>query len=866
MKMPFRRLTLLVPAAAALIAGGGMPIKSLAQNEFEAVVTRDAEGASSIEWATVPGMYDVLEQSDDLVDWEPSGIAAYGFGQGVSVMIHEAPEPDGSGGGGGGGNPPASPDAGSFWFSVTPLETPSGNKALAGWLGVDGSSYQVLMDKDFSPGGPSPITSLGFVFVDDGVESWSVVFFGGFGVAYHSGLEALTRAALPAAEQATYDRLDDAATFAAIDAYLAANPPQSNPGPAPGGSAASANPRMFYRVARHWVDSDGDGWWDHLELSFGGTSPFSADSDGNGVPDPADDHDGDGVPNEHDYNLRLERQFVALSYEVPPEPGGGSSVPTYPTFPTITAPITPGEFGCVWNTDLEFELFGEHLELGDSSTPGTIRGIAASYLWNQAWEMIWSEGQDLAALDISQLRAYGESWTPDSSGTNGPDRASYLRFRLRLAADRPLDANVTQAFIEERYPSLFSDPAYTVIYVELPAGEVETPEEEYLLVQVAIPDNDRAAAQLRPPVLRDVNDTQDGTDDVIITPWDTTQNIAAVNIAWIDAHTSPQNAAPRMPQLEFEIPGLPAGHTVEAKFEVNYERGNGSRGALNRPEDQVRIPANGGYSQLNGGIWRIWQSYQNTDFFGGDAVVTYRVLNGGNEIVAPQSINFRIGGANPDDGRSRAFIEAQQDAAPGGDLWFAYAIAKHESANYNNHGLVQNTRYNQFLELPRHRRDVGRPVFGDDRNADGTPRGPGGYGMFQVTIPDIPREQIWNWQENVTGALAILRQKRDIAWDWMNEQANRPGSNRPHGQRPQALLDRGVDVPVPDRTVRGVLFSDDVNGGRDGVIEHAVTMKAYNSATAHYCSWGGNAAGWVFNNTNGGGFDYVDRVCSEVEN
>ena len=372
---------------------------------------------------------------------------------------------------------------------------------------------------------------------------------------------------------------------------------------------------------------------------------------------------------------------------------------------------------------------------------------------------------------------------------------------------------------------------------------------------------------LLPVEIRDINGAGDA-DDVTITPWDTSQNIANNNIAWIDAHQSAQNVAPRMPQLEFRVPGLPDGLTIEAKLNVQYTRGNRARAARNQAEDRVRIPANGNFAQVNGDAWQLyneadWQTeLTERGFFGGEATLTYQIKQVGNIVVGPEEIDFRIGGENPDDARCKAYIEAQPNAGPGGTLWFAYAIAKSESRDYNGGG----SRYNQFLELPTHRRDVGRPLFGNDAH------GPGGYGMFQVTgtaadnDANIPREQFWNWMENVDGAMPILAAKRAIADRWMNNAAPRnPPNPRPDGQRPQARFDRGVDVPVPDRTVRGVLFSDNA-ANRDGVIEDAVTIKAYNGAAAHYCSWGGNAAGWGFNNTNNLGFDYVDRVCQEVEN
>lgn len=71
----------------------------------------------------------------------------------------------------------------------------------------------------------------------------------------------------------------------------------------------------------------------------------------------------------------------------------------------------------------------------------------------------------------------------------------------------------------------------------------------------------------------------------------------------------------------------------------------------------------------------------------------------------------------------------------------------------------------------------------------------------------------------------------------MNKQSIRPSTNIPDGQRPQTRIDRGVDVPVPDRNARGILFSDNANADRVGPIEDAVTIKSYNSASNHYCFW-----------------------------
>ena len=79
-------------------------------------------------------------------------------------------------------------------------------------------------------------------------------------------------------------------------------------------------------------------------------------------------------------------------------------------------------------------------------------------------------------------------------------------------------------------------------------------------------------------------------------------------------------------------------------------------------------------------------------------------------------------------------------------------------------------------------------------------------------------------------------------------------------QRSQAkAYNKNVDLPVPDETQDNVTFKD----GTSRIVEHAVAMKLYNgSSKGYYCAWNGKA--WKFNRTNNLGFNYVERVCSEV--
>ena len=126
---------------------------------------------------------------------------------------------------------------------------------------------------------------------------------------------------------------------------------------------------------------------------------------------------------------------------------------------------------------------------------------------------------------------------------------------------------------------------------------------------------------------------------------------------------------------------------------------------------------------------------------------------------------FYIGGKNPDDARCKTFITQTTVQVQQPMSWFAYAIAKHESKDYNATG----SRYNQFWDTSGRFGGVdhlaGEVLWVNNPNE----APPKGFGIFQVTgnasdnTADIPRKQLWNWQENVRGGLAIVASKRAIA-------------------------------------------------------------------------------------------------------
>jgi hypothetical protein len=281
-------------------------------------------------------------------------------------------------------------------------------------------------------------------------------------------------------------------------------------------------------------------------------------------------------------------------------------------------------------------------------------------------------------------------------------------------------------------------------------GETRTVKEEFLPITLApgesseIIENSAATepalqdtggiiqydSNLLPVEIRDVKGAGTGDDVVIQTSSAKIDRPTDAQIAFIEPHGS-SDGGPMMPQIEAAITGGPLTLDVEWSLEVKYDRGNGLRTARNQSEDTVTFPA---VTKKVDEVWRIYQEsswaekLSSNGFFGGHAVLKMKI--GSTE----QQFHFRIGGKNPQAAKAKQYIESLADCAPNQTLWFAYAIAKSESKDYNGSG----SRYNQFLSLPQNPRDNGFPLFGDDDS------GPGGYGMFQVTgnvqsqLTDIP--------------------------------------------------------------------------------------------------------------------------------
>jgi hypothetical protein len=277
------------------------------------------------------------------------------------------------------------------------------------------------------------------------------------------------------------------------------------------------------------------------------------------------------------------------------------------------------------------------------------------------------------------------------------------------------------------------------------------------------------------------------------------RDLSDKHIAFIQPH-SETNDSPGMPNLVARLPGASAGLKVRWRLEVEYKRGNGYRAAyvedFTRPEDTVRIPFSQGSDPVftaemdAAQEWRIFESeywtneMQQRGFFGGTGKLFVWVPATNPQAPTEPVLTFRIGGRNPDQEKARAFI----DGSAGAPFWYAYAIAKHETfgrVKENGTRRFYNQFYTKYQGGPigDDARDMGWvawakswPLYNLDRGSrTGPQNGPGGYGLFQMTLgpkhPNDPvvgedflaRTSIWNWQDNTRSAVAELRGKALLA-------------------------------------------------------------------------------------------------------
>lgn len=191
-----------------------------------------------------------------------------GYGQTVSVLVHENP----NNGGGGGGAIPGLPQ---HDFSISSYLN---GDSLIAWKGTDGSPYQLYTTDSYFGVNDPPL--FGTEVVDPNGDYKLFLFQSGAPLPPNAA--SLTLAALPQVEQ-------DKITFLTSAQQQIVNELAANGGTTTQTGAISSNVgnKGFFRLIIGREDTDGDGLYNDIEETFG-TNPFEDDTDQDGVTDPWD--------------------------------------------------------------------------------------------------------------------------------------------------------------------------------------------------------------------------------------------------------------------------------------------------------------------------------------------------------------------------------------------------------------------------------------------------------------------------------------------------------------------------------------------------------------------------------------------------
>ncbi len=221
--------------------------------------------------------------------------------------------------------------------------------------------------------------------------------------------------------------------------------------------------------------------------------------------------------------------------------------------------------------------------------------------------------------------------------------------------------------------------------------------------------------------------------------------------------------------------------------------------------------------------WHITGA-MGSDLRGGHATLTFRYRG------LERRAAFAIRGLNPAKPAAGRYIGSLSP------LWYAPYVAIHES------GSAAAPVMKQFNENERLRHGGSDAQYTPNASRDG------GFGIYQLTNPKPTEQQLWSWKANCAEGVRQLETAQRYADRWMEKQR-------------QQMLDEGFSVPVPPVAYGPVTFAD----GTDRRIEHAVALKRYNGASSgNFCVWDNMTKQWKFNAKNNMGFNYVERVCSGV--
>lgn len=170
-------------------------------------------------------------------------------------------------------------------------------------------------------------------------------------------------------------------------------------------------------------------------------------------------------------------------------------------------------------------------------------------------------------------------------------------------------------------------------------------------------------------------------------------------------------------------------------------------------------------------------------------------------------------------------------------LWYPQYVAIHESGSSSGGVMKQFNETGTF--------NHGNSDIRHTPNASSD----GGFGIFQLTNPVPFAQQLWSWKANCDEGISRLNSAQTYANNWMISQRRQ-------------MTDEGFSIPVPVKTYGSISFSENTAY----IIEHAVALKRYNGASGgNFCAWDNANSQWKFNETNNLGFNYVARICNEVQ-
>ncbi len=221
--------------------------------------------------------------------------------------------------------------------------------------------------------------------------------------------------------------------------------------------------------------------------------------------------------------------------------------------------------------------------------------------------------------------------------------------------------------------------------------------------------------------------------------------ISTSGTAYIIADDGSATHAPKMPQLTAQINGLASSSLqVEWKLDATFTPApNGTSSAIHYPVDSNGNPTT--TILPIGSPWDIYQAYGTTNFFGGACTLSYRILKADKTTVVQdwQTFPFAITGNNPDPATCKAQIIANEGA-----VWYAWAVAKNESADGSNHPY-----YNQFANGLA---NGGAGAHGSKGNPFHSPAEGDGWGLFQLDTSSglaVTLNDCWSWYANMLGWL-----------------------------------------------------------------------------------------------------------------